>query len=72
MYQHDTLEEWRAYRTDLSFYDGAHLVIPHGIASLGRDNCLNCHSPGSIENDDRVALPYAHTDWSNCAQCHVT
>jgi len=71
MYQRDTLEEWRAYRTDLSLYDGAPLVIPHGIASLGRENCLNCHSPGSIENDDRVALPFAHEDWSNCVQCHV-
>ncbi len=67
----NTLEEWHAYRADLSLYDGAPLVIPHGIASLGRENCLNCHSPGSLENGDRVALPYAHTDWSNCPQCHV-
>jgi len=71
MDQPDTLEEWRTYRAELSLYDGAPLVIPHGIASLGRENCLNCHAPGSRENGERVALPYAHPDWSNCLQCHV-
>lgn len=67
----ETLEELGVYRAGLSLYDGAPLVIPHAVESLGRENCLNCHAPGSLENDERIALPHPHTDWIQCRQCHV-
>ncbi len=66
-----TLEELRAARADLSLYDGAPLVIPHGIVSLGRENCLNCHAPGSYDNGERIASPRPHPAWSGCRQCHL-
>lgn len=43
-------------------YDGAPLVIPHAVESLGRDNCLNCHAPGSPDHGERIALPHPHSD----------
>jgi len=67
----ETLEELRSYRSELSLYDGAPLIIPHSVSSLGRENCLNCHAPGSLDNSERIALPHPHTDWNQCQQCHV-
>lgn len=66
-----TLAELRLYRAELSLYDGAPLVIPHEIDSLGRENCLNCHAPGRLDNGERIALPHPHSDWKPCRQCHL-
>ena len=52
-------------------YDGAPPVIPHEVAPLGRENCNNCHTPGSTENPDRIGPPRSHPAWGDCRQCHV-
>jgi len=67
----ETLEELRFYRAGLSLYDGSPLTIPHGVSSLGRENCLNCHEPGRLDNGERIALPHPHSDWNQCQQCHL-
>lgn len=67
----EPLEQLLAARNSLRFYDGAPPVIPHDVAGLGRENCLNCHSPGSADNADRIATPRSHPAWGDCRQCHV-
>ena len=50
----------RAERQARRAYDGAPPVIPHRVRTIGRENCLSCHDPGSSGNDQRVAAPRSH------------
>ncbi len=63
--------ELLAARRALRAYDGAPPVIPHGVESLGRTECSNCHEPGALDNADRIAPPRSHPAWGDCRQCHV-
>lgn len=67
----DSKEELLAARRELRAYDGAPPVIPHEVAGRGRENCNSCHTPGSVENDQRVGPPRSHPAWGDCRQCHV-
>lgn len=58
-------------RAETRAYDGAPPVIPHDVPDLGRENCLACHTPGSVNNADRIAPPRSHPAWGDCRQCHV-
>jgi cytochrome c-type protein NapB len=70
-YGADSPEEFRQLRADRRAYDGAPPVVPHEIAALGREECLNCHQAGSVENADRIAPPRSHPAWGDCRQCHI-
>ena len=63
--------ELRKVRADRRLYDGAPPVIPHEVASLGRENCLTCHTPGGMDNAEVIAPPRSHPAWGDCRQCHV-
>jgi cytochrome c-type protein NapB len=58
-------------RDERRLYDGAPPVIPHDVAPLGRENCRNCHAPGSYQNGERIASPRSHPAWGDCRQCHI-
>lgn len=59
------------YRRTQRAYDGAPPVIPHGVASLGRQDCLNCHREGMDLGSDGLAPRTPHAERSQCRQCHV-
>lgn len=69
--RNDPIDELLAARNELRFYDGAPPVIPHAVAELGRQRCLNCHAPGATDNAARIAIPRSHPAWGDCRQCHV-
>ena len=64
-------EELATLRASTRAYDSAPPVIPHAVQSLGRENCLSCHAPGSPANASRIASPRSHPAWGDCRQCHV-
>ncbi len=57
----------------LRAYDGAPPIIPHGVASLGRQSCLSCHATGAaVSADHRRRAPVTpHPERLACTQCHV-
>ena len=52
-------------------YSGAPPVIPHGVASLGRGRCLDCHLDGDASDNGRLATVTPHPELERCQQCHV-
>jgi len=60
-----------AARRETRAYDGAPPVIPHEVASRGRENCNGCHTPNATDNPERVGPPRSHPAWGDCRQCHV-
>ncbi|MFQ5738824.1 MAG: hypothetical protein ACE5JX_07395 [Acidobacteriota bacterium] len=52
-------------------YDGAPPVIPHPVAALGRENCLDCHRQGLDLEEEGLAPSTPHPELTNCRQCHL-
>ncbi len=51
-------------------YLGNPPVIPHGVESIGRTDCLACHKTGLIVGG--IISPVApHPELLNCRQCHL-
>jgi len=61
----------RVARAELRAFHGAPPVIPHGVRSEGRENCLACHGEGMQADGRIVAAVTPHSTWFNCTQCHV-
>jgi cytochrome c-type protein NapB len=59
------------YRSAQRAYDGAPPVVPHAVASLGRQDCLNCHREGMDLEDAGIAARSPHPERVSCQQCHV-
>ncbi len=52
-------------------YEGAPPAMPHStVFGKGSRQCLDCHDTGLVMGD-RTARPMAHTELSQCLQCHV-
>ncbi len=64
-------ESRASYRRTQRAYDGAPPVIPHAVASLGRQDCLNCHREGMDLGSDGLAPRTPHAERGQCRQCHV-
>lgn len=57
---------------DGRLYSGAPPVIPHAVAELGRELCLDCHLEGdAVDEDGRVAPATPHPELERCEQCHL-
>jgi len=60
-----------AYRRVQRAYDGAPPVIPHAVAALQRQDCLNCHREGLQVGGEGLAPRTPHPELATCRQCHV-